>query len=80
MPYTETNTNFAFSPQATLQGFRACYGFNSNQGCSRVMKDAMKCSDGSANGAVYIHCCSYWDPASKRHCLSTSHNKFTGGH
>jgi hypothetical protein len=44
------------------------------------MKDATKCSDGSPNGAVYIYCCSYWDPASKRHCLSTSHNKFTGGH
>jgi hypothetical protein len=67
-------------PQATLQGIRACFGFNSAQGCSRPMRDATTCGDTGLNSNVYIHCCNFWDVNTKRHCLSTAHNKLTGNH
>jgi hypothetical protein len=67
-------------PPASLQGFRACFGFNNQQGCSRTMRDAKTCCEPGPNGAVYIHCCNFYDAVNKRHCLSTSHNRLTGGH
>lgn len=67
-------------PMATLHGVRTCHGYNSANGCSRTMRDALTCGDGVIGGAVYIHACSFWDAAAKKHCLNTSHSLLTGGH
>jgi hypothetical protein len=67
-------------PQATLHGIRACYGFNSPQGCSRPMRDATTCGDTGLNSAIYIHCCNFYDTNTRKHCLSTAHNKLNGNH
>ncbi len=69
------------APIATLNGVRACFGFNSStQPCTRQMRDATHCAEPGPNGSAYVHCCSHWDPATKKHCLSLAHNRLNGGH
>jgi len=67
-------------PMATKSGLRACYGFNDDaRPCTRQMRDATTCADASGRD-VFIHCCSHYDPVTKKHCLSLNHAKFNGNH
>ena len=67
-------------PPAILNGIRACYGFNDDaRPCTRQMRDATTCADATGRD-VFVHCCSFWDPASKKHCFSLNHGKTSGNH
>jgi hypothetical protein len=67
-------------PIATLQGLRSCYGYNDDaRPCTRQMRDASTCMDPSGRD-VFIHCCSYYDAVTKKHCLSMNHARFNGNH
>lgn len=67
-------------PVATLNGIRSCYGYNDDQRpCTRQMKNATTCTDATGRD-LFVHCCSFYDPVIKKHCLSLNHARFNGGH